>query len=169
MAAVVHLMSNNLYGIADLQGLAQLQTQHIAWVAKRIPGNTEMDLAALPNNMGGVGIRDPVPAAATLYISTQSRIIPQLEDQQEDHLRQAWNEDPEFNNNIGEARNYLINQSGVPSRQLPYGPEPRNTTMKSNMLMKAIHNTRTTAIMELLDLQQGRGSSNTRPRDQRHG
>ena len=48
MAAVVHLMSNKLYGIADLQGLPNLQKQHIAWVANRIPEHTEMDVAALP-------------------------------------------------------------------------------------------------------------------------
>ena len=59
-----------------------------------------MDLAALPQKMGGLGVRDPVPAAVTLYISTQSRIIPKVEDLLEDHLEPAWTEDPELNNYI---------------------------------------------------------------------
>ena len=62
MAAVVHLMSNNVYGIADIQGLIQLQTQHLAWVANRIPGHTEMDLAALPPKHGVT--RDKGPSSS---------------------------------------------------------------------------------------------------------
>ena len=53
-----------------------------------------MDLSSLPQEMGGLGVRDPVPAAVTLYTSTQSRIRPKVEDLLEDHLKQAWTEDP---------------------------------------------------------------------------
>ena len=67
--------------------------------------------------MGGLraweawGVRDPVPAAVTISISTQSRIIPKVEDLLEDHLKQPWAEDPELNY-IWDARGYLVNQEG---------------------------------------------------------
>ena len=78
MAAVVHLMSNKLYGGIDFQGLSALQ-KHLNWVANITTDAKEDLLATMPQTMGGLGIRDPVPAAATLLISIQSRIIPKVE------------------------------------------------------------------------------------------
>ena len=117
------------------------QVGHIAWVTNISPGITEMDLTALLQTMGGLGGRDPVPAAVTLYMSTQSIIIPKVEYLLEDHLKRAWTEDTEFNNYVWAARDYLVNQ-GISSRQSPFGPEPRNTPVKSNMFMETIHKQR---------------------------
>ena len=73
---------------ADLQDLSGLQ-KHIQWVANRVTDNKEDLLATLPQtNGGGLGIRDPVPAAATLYIATQSRVRPKIEELFEERLRQ---------------------------------------------------------------------------------
>ena len=89
MAAVVHLMSNTLYGPAGLLGLSELQEKHLQWVVNRETDNKENLLATLPQKMGGgLGIRDPVPAAATLYIATQSRVRPKIEELLEERLRQ---------------------------------------------------------------------------------
>ena len=53
MAAVVHLMSNNLYGGTEPHGLSTLQKQHINWVANRNTDAKETLLATLPQQMGG--------------------------------------------------------------------------------------------------------------------
>ena len=110
--------------------------------------NTETDnkenlLATLPQQMGGLGIRDPVLAAATLYIATQSRVRPKIEELLEEGLRQEWSEDPAFNNSINDVRNYLTHAEKVPARQIQFGPEPRNTPVKSRMIMESVHKKRT--------------------------
>ena len=109
-------------------------------------------LATLPQKMGGLGIRDPIPAAATLYIATQSRVRPKIEELLEASLRQEWSEDPAFINSVNDVRTYLIHTEKVPARQIPFGPEPRNTPVKSKMLMESVHKKRKTDVMEGLDL-----------------
>ena len=106
----------------------------------------------LATNNGGLGIRDPVPAAATLYIATQSRVRPKIEELLEESLRQEWSEDPAFINIINDVRTYLIHTEKVPARQIPFGPEPRNTPVKSKMLMESVHKKRKTDVMGGLDL-----------------